>query len=200
MPRKPTAEEISLFHTAVKGSVRLSSEARNAEGHPILKDAVQASPLKSGMSQPKTVIAKPQGYLPIDDRSGHHAPSHDIHQLDGRTAERLKRGKLPIEGTIDLHGMTQVEAHGALNRFIASAYAMQKRCVLVITGKGGPLKPNNRDNDHFFLGRKRGILRDKLPEWLQEGSLAAKVVTFSPAQQKDGGSGAFYVYLRRHRS
>src|SRR5690606_22113463 len=56
--------------------------------------------------------------------------------LDRRTAERLRRGELPIAARLDLHGMTQEEAHRALVRFLARAQAAGQRCVLVITGKG----------------------------------------------------------------
>ena len=56
--------------------------------------------------------------------------------LDRKRGERLRKGKLDIEGTLDLHGMTLDRAHPALNRFILGAHHQGKRLVLVITGKG----------------------------------------------------------------
>ena len=56
--------------------------------------------------------------------------------LDRKTRRKLARGALAIDARIDLHGMTQEEAHGALARFIVSSAGMRRRVVLVITGKG----------------------------------------------------------------
>ena len=60
--------------------------------------------------------------------------------FDRATETRLRRGELPLEGRLDLHGLTQAEAFAALHRFIASAVAQEKRTVLVITGKASVLK------------------------------------------------------------
>ena len=60
--------------------------------------------------------------------------------IEPRVRRRLSRGQLPIDATIDLHGMRQSEAHAALNRFILARHHRGDRTVLVITGKG--LKKN----------------------------------------------------------
>ncbi len=57
--------------------------------------------------------------------------------LERRKARRIARGRTEIEARLDLHGMTQDEAHSALTRFIHSCAAGGLRTVLVITGKGG---------------------------------------------------------------
>ena len=57
-------------------------------------------------------------------------------RVDRANAERLKRGRHPVEARLDLHGLTQAEAHRALPRFLRAARAGGKRCVLVITGRG----------------------------------------------------------------
>lgn len=105
--------------------------------------------------------------------------------VDRRTAEKLARGKMKIEGSIDLHGMNQIEAHENLARFIRSSHSRGRRCVLVITGKGRDGKP--------------GILRKRVPEWLNEPPLEAYVLRIAQAKQHDGGAGAIYVLLRRKR-
>ncbi len=107
--------------------------------------------------------------------------------LDKRSAQRLKRGQLAVEDSIDLHGMTQTQAHRALTRFIAGAQADGKRCVLVITGKG--LRPDGG----------RGVLRDMAPRWLNEPPNRARVLALHTAQPKHGGAGAYYVLLKRQR-
>src|SRR5205823_7371761 len=56
--------------------------------------------------------------------------------IDRATAERLKRGRYPVAARLDLHGMTQAEAHRALAGFVAGSRAGGRRCLLVITGHG----------------------------------------------------------------
>lgn len=102
--------------------------------------------------------------------------------FDRSTETKLKRGKLPLEGRLDLHGMTQAEAHAALHRFLLAAVAAEKRTVLVITGKG--LK-------------SEGVLKRMLPLWLEDRALEKYIVAVTPAAPKDGGSGAFYLRLRK---
>jgi DNA-nicking Smr family endonuclease len=111
--------------------------------------------------------------------------------LDRRTAERLKRGQLAIDGRIDLHGMTQDDAHAALARFVNASRAMGRRCVLVITGKGR-VSGDAR-------GEGGGVLKRAVPRWLNEPSLRAQILAFASAQPKDGGGGALYVLLKRVR-
>src|SRR3546814_8216446 len=77
--------------------------------------------------------------------------------LDGRKAERLSRGKLPIEASLDLHGLRQAEAHRRLEAFLAESQAAGKRCVLVVTGKG-------------LHKEEGGVLRSAVPRWLNERS------------------------------
>ena len=115
--------------------------------------------------------------------------------LDRRTAERLKRGQLPIEARLDLHGMTQDEARRSLDRFITHAHDRGLRAVLIITGKG--LKPRTRDAGPW--DPEPGILKTQTPRWLNEAPNRARVLAFTAAQPRDGGSGALYVLIRRHR-
>jgi len=118
-------------------------------------------------------------------------PHSKSNEVDHQTARRLKRGKIPIEGRLDLHGMTQTQAFDALQRLIPMAYGQRKRCILVITGKG----TRRSSNEEF----KTGILKQKVPEWLNEPPLGQFVLKLQTAQIKDGGEGALYVYLRRQR-
>ncbi|MGB4107482.1 MAG: Smr/MutS family protein [Alphaproteobacteria bacterium] len=106
-------------------------------------------------------------------------------EVDRRTAQKLARGQMVIEATLDLHGMSQEEAYGALSRFITSNYARGRRCVLIITGKGRQ--------------EGQGILRARVPEWLGEETLGPLVLRTAQARPGDGGQGAIYVLLRRQR-
>lgn len=101
--------------------------------------------------------------------------------VDKRTADRLRRGKMTVDGTLDLHGMTQARAHSALTLFLDTAHLADKRCLLVITGKG------------------QGILKRAVPFWLSDPFLRPKILSVMTARQEHGGEGALYVLLRRRR-
>lgn len=104
--------------------------------------------------------------------------------IDRANAERLKRGLHRIEARLDLHGMTQAEAHGTLSDFVAASRAAGRRCVLVITGRG--------------LGQSGpGVLKSSVPRWLEEPELRRHILAIAPAQAQHGGPGATYLLLRR---
>lgn len=109
--------------------------------------------------------------------------------VDRRLADRLRRGQVPIEARLDLHGMRQFEAQDRLTRFLLSGYDSGYRCVLVITGKGNRFDPE----------QEAGVLRRMLPVWVGMAPLAGIVLLHSPARPADGGAGAFYILLRRKR-
>lgn len=100
------------------------------------------------------------------------------------------RGQLPIDATIDLHGLRQAEAHAALCRFIAARHRRGDRTVLVITGKG--LKKMG-----YGAIEQRGVLRTMLPIWLTEPALNFMVAGWEVSAQSHGGEGAYYVRLKR---
>jgi DNA-nicking Smr family endonuclease len=106
--------------------------------------------------------------------------SKSIDALDRRTAARLKRGTLAIEAKLDLHGMTQAEAHDALTRFLARAQKHGSRAVLVITGKSG-------------------VLHGAVPRWLAESANRERILALRRAHAQHGGEGALYLMLRRVR-
>ncbi|MCC6597172.1 MAG: Smr/MutS family protein [Alphaproteobacteria bacterium] len=111
--------------------------------------------------------------------------------LDTRMAEKFRRGKMPIEAVLDLHGYSRSAAYAALNVFIQGAYASKKRCVLVITGKGGGLRDP--------LSPADGVLKASVPEWLAEPVLRGYILKTALARPNHGGAGALYVLLRRRR-
>jgi len=115
--------------------------------------------------------------------------------MDAKSFGKLTRGKLRPEGRIDLHGMTMAEAHPALQDFILGSAQLQRRLVLVITGKGkGKSKP-----DYGPIPERHGVLRHNVPIWLRQSPLSSVILEVSPAHQRHGGAGALYVYLRRGR-
>jgi len=107
--------------------------------------------------------------------------------IDRRTKQRLARGATEIGGRLDLHGLTQAEAHAALARFLHGAQARDVKVVLVITGKGG--------SD----GEGRGVLKRQVPMWLEGPELRSLVIGYDNAGIGHGGAGALYVRVRRGR-
>ena len=112
-------------------------------------------------------------------------------QMDAKTHGKMTRGKLTPEARIDLHGMTLSEAHPELIRFVLNAQSAGMRLVLVITGKGKPKQ------DIGPIPQRMGILRHQVPHWLRLPPLGPAVLQVSEAHLRHGGTGAFYVYLRR---
>ena len=94
---------------------------------------------------------------------------------------KLRRGRLSIEGEIDLHGLNSKEAHEALADFLLEALSLDSHCVRVIHGKGlrsGPGGP---------------VIKKQVGRWLRRRN---EVVAFCSSQPADGGTGALYVLLR----
>ncbi|WP_375460918.1 Smr/MutS family protein [uncultured Enterovirga sp.] len=102
----------------------------------------------------------------------------------------LARGRAEPDAVIDLHGLTQAEAHGRLIGFLRRARSAGHGLVLVVTGQGG------RDGGTG----ERGVLRRVVPHWLQVADLRSLVLGFEEAGTRQGGAGALYVRLRRDRS
>jgi DNA-nicking Smr family endonuclease len=106
-----------------------------------------------------------------------------------RDKQQLCRGRAAIDARIDLHGMTQVEAHHALLRFLERCQDGGAKFALVITGKGAPDAPSGG----------RGVLRRQVPLWLALAEFRAYVLGFDIAKAGHGGEGALYVRLRKPR-
>lgn len=195
--RKLTPDEMSLWRTVNARTERIRPN-RDPE----------STPPAPKPRTPKTNPPDDQSPIPafrLGQNAGAAKGRHDLAKpladrlaqspvtMDKKTFGRLKRGKLSPEGRIDLHGMTLAHAHPALIRFILSAHASGKRLVLVITGKG------KTASDEGPIPRPRGVLKHQAPEWLRQPPLAQVVLQVSEAHVSHGGSGAYYVYLRRNR-
>jgi DNA-nicking Smr family endonuclease len=112
-------------------------------------------------------------------------------RMDAKAFGKMTRGKLAPAARIDLHGLTLAEAHPELIRFVLNAQSAGLRLVLVITGKG------KRGDDTGPIPQRMGALRHQVPQWLRLPPLGQAVLQVAEAHLKHGGSGAYYVYLRR---
>lgn len=140
-------------------------------------------PDKPGPRPVKTAKAEP--IAPLPKKPPPLAP------LDRRLKQRVARGRQPIEARIDLHGMTQSEAHRSLFSFLQRAQADGAKIVLVVTGKG-----ESREREGSI---ERGVLKRQVPNWLSLPEFRSFVLGFEDAHVGHGGQGALYVRLRRPR-
>src|SRR5262245_4181961 len=182
--RRVTPDEMELWRHVAQSVRPIKSKRRPA---PPKDEAPSTPPAKAKVAkaakppQPAAPPAKAQA--PIKPHELTHGLSHGI---DRRQAERFRKGKLPLEGKIDLHGRTQQDAHDDLLAFLKRAHAAGKRTVLVVTGKG-------------MTTSKTGILRQAVPRWLNEPAFRHLVLAFDYAEPQHGGEGALYVLLKRVR-
>ena len=114
-----------------------------------------------------------------------------LHQLEHSYRKKVVRGVKAIDARIDLHGLTQHQAHDRLRGFLYQAQARQHKLVLVITGKGGGSARAYMD--------ERGVLRRMVPQWLSMPDLRTVVIGYEEAHASHGGAGALYVRIRRKR-
>ncbi len=179
-PRRPlSAEERALWRGIARSVKPLRRKRKPEAAEELAAEAPKASvPKPAARSQPTP--ARP---------SKAPAPA-PLTRLARRERQKLARGGTPIDARIDLHGMTQAQAHAALARFLRGAQADGARFVLVITGKGG------RGAD---AAAERGVLRRQVPLWLGLPEFRDAVVGFEAAHFAHGGEGALYVRLRRAR-
>lgn len=101
-----------------------------------------------------------------------------------RFLPNLRSGMYSIQGHIDLHGLSRLEAQGAVEEFVFDMSRFRSCCVKIIHGRG-----LNSPND-------KAILKDNLQRWLCMRRMSRLVVAYASAPVNDGGVGAVYVLLR----
>ena len=170
-------EPLKTKNTVYKGKEKPRPKQPSAPAAPPETETI---PIKADISIKKVTDAN------VDNPAG----------IDRRTQQRLKRGKMPIDGRLDLHGKTQNEAYDALLKYIPAAQISGKRCILVITGKG---QPRYGDPSLLECSEHIGVLKQKTPYWLSTPPLNKYVLDIQPARPNHGGEGALYVLLRRKR-
>jgi len=161
--------------------------------HPERAQELTAELEKLKDAEPGAVVATPKTETAIQAPAAVRQPAAPLplHQLEHRYRRKLVRGVKPIDARIDLHGLTQHQAHDRLRGFLVHAQARGCKVVLVITGKGGGETRAYMD--------ERGVLRRMVPQWLALPDLRSVVLGYEEAHASHGGSGALYVRIRRKR-
>ena len=120
-----------------------------------------------------------------------------------KSDEKLKNKDLdtnkntsPNNKTIDLHGFTLEEANKKIEKIINDAYEKDVSKVIVVTGKG---IHSNVEKDPY-VSKDLSILKFSVPDYIENNSeLMKKILEIKDADKEDGGSGAFYIYLKRKK-
>ncbi len=172
------AKDVDLFAAAMAGVKPLAGRKRPAAR------AVIPRPKAEGALRPQQRSVA-VGMTSVPELSP------DDHNFDRDTARALGRGKLVPQASLDLHGMTLAAAERAVANFLDAAVTQDLRIVLIVTGKGMRL-----DNGRMLGGR----IRAEFVGWLNRADNRARVRGVRAAHPRHGGSGAFYVLLRRRPS
>lgn len=172
-----TADERVLWTLVTKSIAPLRATSHNDV----------AAPAAEGEPAPKPARKPSVGIAPSAGPSPQRLAPPPLAPLGRRMRTRVARGKEVIDARLDLHGLTQAQAHSALLHFLRNAQARDARLVLVITGKG------------VRGDGERGVLRRQVPQWLGLPDFRAFVVGFEDAHIAHGGEGALYIRVRRAR-
>ncbi len=140
------------------------------------------TPASISPAPPEKPVKPPQSILSTNTPS-----RQQPHPIEKPVIRKLARGRLPIDGRIDLHGLTQSEAHNLLFGFLARAHERGLRHVLVITGKGA-----SRGSE--------GALKRAVPVWLTKPEFRFLISGYEDAARGHGGEGALYIRLRREKA
>jgi DNA-nicking Smr family endonuclease len=179
--RRLSEEEIALWIEVAKSVAR----RRGATLPTLAAPPPAAAPAAAGEETPAPPAA-------ASTRPRPPARPPPLAPLERRLKRDLARGRAVVDSALDLHGMSQAEAHHALRGFLVQAQMQGFRLVIVITGKGARTPADDAD---WF--REPGVLRRLVPQWLREADLRSTVLGFEEAGPGHGGAGALYVRLRR---
>jgi DNA-nicking Smr family endonuclease len=173
-PRTPNATEQQLWETATKGITPITART-------VAKITPQPTGKRERPKGDTTGRIILETLKPITTPKPRDPSSY---QLDNTLNRKLVQGDLPIDGKIDLHGLTLHQAHA---RFMAFFHQKQKagaRLLLIVTGKG----PSGE-----------GVIRKNLPLWCDDHTTSPHILKTTAAAAHHGGSGATYILLRRSR-
>ena len=105
-----------------------------------------------------------------------------------------KENKFHITKSLDLHGYTLDEANKKVESFIIDCFDQKVSKIIIVTGKG----LHSQNDKDPYISKKFGILKNSVPDFIKSNpSLMTKIKSIADAEIADGGSGAFYVFLKK---
>ena len=130
------------------------------------------------------------------DKKDWHKFINSTEKLPNKDFKFQKNKNLKVR-SIDLHGYTLDEANKTIENFIKKAFSENVNKLIVVTGKG--LHSENEKDP--YVSKDLGILKYSVPEFItNDKDLMSKINEISDAKIKDGGGGAFYIFLKKNKS
>ena len=176
--------EDELWSVAVDGARPLSDRSGRVKPGPTPLSVAPAA-LDPDLEVYDELRALVIGEVPFDIADSDEFIEGHARGLDPRVVRKLRRGEFAIQGHVDLHGMLKDEAKAELESFLSKSRQQQKRCVLVVHGRG----LHSKD--------QVPVLKESLKRWMHTARFARHVLAFSSSRPHDGGTGAIYVLLKR---
>jgi DNA-nicking Smr family endonuclease len=182
-----SADERALWRGVTRSVEPLGRRRRQTARPEVATDAGPEILAPAGPAKPNSQPARPVS----NARPAVPVVAPPLAPLGRRLKQSVARGRAQIDARIDLHGLTQREAHHVLLRYLRRAQADGAKIALVVTGKGGGAGGG--------IAGERGVLRRQVPLWLALPEFRDFIVGFETAGAGHGGEGALYVRLRRKR-
>ena len=173
------AKDVDLFTAAMSDVAPLKGARRRRAAAPGRQPAATSKAKKPALNDGPPLPAHPL-----------KSAAQPLESFDRDVDRALARGRRAPQATLDLHGMTLAAAERAVASFLGESSGRGLRVVLVVTGKGLRL-----ESGRVFGGR----IRAEFPAWLERPENRARVASVRAAHPRHGGSGAFYIMLRRRR-
>jgi DNA-nicking Smr family endonuclease len=172
-----------IFHQAMDGVEPLKDSGRRVP--PAVQEPVV--PAQIGADEMKALRDLVDGKIEFAVEFTDEFLQAHVLGMDSRIFRKLRAGAYSCEAHLDLHGLNSEQAYFALADFIRSSYLNEKRCVLVVTGRGR----NSPDG--------QPVIKQEVQRWLTKDPLKRVVLAFCTALPRDGGAGAMYILLRKSR-
>ncbi|MFC1891067.1 Smr/MutS family protein [Thermodesulfobacteriota bacterium] len=176
-------DEEAFFEDAMAGVMPLQGKDKKAP-----KPATNTSPPHASNESELEAISHLKGLvkgsIEMDINFSDEYIEGSISGVSRKIMRRLKRGQIPVQDYLDLHGLHKQDAQMAVRDFLVNSHKFGKRCILIVHGRG----LNSPDS--------LPVLKERLPTWLNRGPAKRIVLAFASARPYDGGTGAIYVLLR----
>ena len=127
------------------------------------------------------------------DKKDWHKFINSTEKLPNKDFKHQKNKNLKVR-SIDLHGYTLDEANKTIENFINKAFSENINKLIIVTGKG--LHSENEKDP--YVSKDYGILKYSVPDFIKSNNNLSKIIDFTQdAKIEDGGSGAFYIHLKK---
>lgn len=184
-PVKAAPSDRELFEAAVGALARRNADPRGRASAPPPPKASELKVADEDTEALAELAALVGGDAVFDISDSDEFIEGCVEGLDRRVLRKLKRGDFAVAAHLDLHGLTREPARDAVLEFVTRCQREERRCVLIVHGRGKGSKD------------QIPVLKTLLKGWLERGPIAKKILAFSTARPHDGGAGALYVLLRR---